>query len=83
MKSKINLAKSARLDFRIDYNVRNFKLYSSVDAFQRALDPCRDTSKQHKWDAQHPAPVLLLKLSGKFGPDAHSVVLPTSVKKQP
>lgn len=83
LKSNINQARAGRLDFRIDNDVRSFKLYSSVDAFQLALDPYRDTSKLHKWNAQHPAPVLLLKLSGHFGPDAYSVVLPTSVKKQP
>ncbi|QLG13271.1 hypothetical protein HLB42_20260 (plasmid) [Deinococcus sp. D7000] len=83
LKTNINQAKSGQLDFRIDNDVRNFKLYSSVDAFQLALDPYRDNTKLHQWDAQHPAPVLLLKLSGHFGPDAYSVVAPASVKKQP
>ncbi|QFP78525.1 permease prefix domain 1-containing protein [Deinococcus sp. AJ005] len=83
LKTNINQAKAGQLDFRIDNGVQNFKLASSVDEFQLALDPYRDTTKLRQWDAQHPAPVLLLKLSGKFGPDAYTVVSPASVKKQP
>jgi hypothetical protein len=81
--TNINQAKSGRLGFRIDNDVRHFKLYSSVDAFQLALDPYRNTSKLYKWDAQHPAPVLLLKLNGQSGPDAYTVVSPASMNKQP
>lgn len=81
LKTNINQAKSGQLDFRIDNGVQNFKLSHSVDEFQLALDPYRDSSKRHQWDAQHPAPVLLLKLSGHFGPDAYSVVAPDTVRQ--
>ncbi|MBB5363614.1 hypothetical protein [Deinococcus humi] len=83
LKSNIHQANAGQLDIRIDNDVRNFKLYSSVDAFRPALDPYLNTSNLHQWDAQHPAPVLLLKLSGHFGADASTVVSPASVKKQP
>jgi len=80
LKSNVNQAEQGRIQFRIDNDIRNFKLFSDVRGFQAALDPYRDTTKVHHWDAAHPAPVLLLELSGHFGPDAYTVVSPASVK---
>ena len=80
LKSNISPAGSGRVQFRLDNEARTFRLFSSVSAFQAALDPYRDVTKLHGWSAQHPAPALLLKLSGKFGRDAYTVVDPRSVR---
>ncbi|WP_420595472.1 permease prefix domain 1-containing protein [Deinococcus sp.] len=81
LKTNVNQAEQGRVQFRIDNDVRDFKLFSDVNAFQAALDPYRDTTKLHQWDAAHPAPVLVLELSGHFGPDAYKVVPPSSIQQ--
>ena len=58
-----------------------YRFYSSLDAFRAALKPyLSPDSKISYWDASHPAPALLVKLSGTFGKDAFTVVPPASVK---
>ena len=79
LKSNISPAGPGNVQFRMTDNARNFKLSSSVNAFQAAIDPYRDNTKVHHWDAKHPAPVLLLQLSGHFGRDAFTVVDPSTV----
>ncbi|AZI43301.1 hypothetical protein EHF33_11570 [Deinococcus psychrotolerans] len=81
LKSNVNQAKDGQVQFRMDNEAKHFKLYSDVNAFQAALDPYRDTGKIHHWDAAHPAPALILELSGHFGPDAYSVVPTQSVQR--
>ena len=57
-----------------------YKLYDSVNAVRTALNPYLMKSSINHWDAQHPAPALLVKLNGKFGKDAFTVVNPATVK---
>jgi hypothetical protein len=73
-------AKAKKALFRIENEAKNHKFYSNVADFQKALDPYRDMKKTYYWDAQHPAPALLLELSGHFGKDAYTVVNPATVK---
>lgn len=73
-------AKAQRAMLRIKNGARNYKLYPSVADFQTALDPYRDVKKTYRFDAQHPAPALLLELSGHLGRDAYTVVDPATVK---
>jgi len=58
-----------------------FKLYPRVRDFQAALDPYHTIAAAPvaHWDATHPAPALILELSGHFGPDAYTVVNPSAV----
>lgn len=74
LKSNVNQAKAGQVQFRMDNDAQHFKLYSDVNLFQAALDSYRDTTKLHHWDTAHPAPALILELSGHFGPDAYRVV---------
>jgi hypothetical protein len=78
--TNINQAQSGTIQFRIDNDVSNFKLLSSIAEFKKALEPYRDQTKLHRWDAKHPAPALVLELSGHFGPDAFKVVSPKTIK---
>ena len=75
-------AQAGSIQFHVPYDFKDFKLYSNLDAFKAALDPYRTiaTAPVVHWDAAHPAPALLLELSGHFGPDAYTVVSPASVK---
>ena len=81
LNTNVAQAEAGRVQFRIDNDVRNFKLFASAEAFQAALDPYRDTTKLHQWDADHPAPVLVLELSGHYGPDAYTVVSPDTIRQ--
>lgn len=78
-----NPAQAGTIQFRVPNQFKNFKIYSNTNDFQRALAPYNDTATAPitQWNAKHPAPVLLLKLSGRFGLDAYTVVSPASVKK--
>lgn len=80
-----NQAQAGAINFRVPKQFKNFKIYSNTTDFQRALEPYNDRTSAPvaQWDAKHPAPVLLLKLSGRFGLDSYTVVSPTAVKKQP
>lgn len=60
-----------------------YKLYSSVAAFQTALEPYRIHPSIVGWDTKHPAPALLVKLNGTFGKDAFTVIPPASVTISP
>ncbi|CAM4352145.1 permease prefix domain 1-containing protein [Deinococcus marmoris] len=78
-------AQAGSVQFHVPPDFKDYKLYSNPSEFQKALEPYQQlvTAPVAQWNAQHPAPVLLLKLSGHFGPDAYTVVSPASVKKQP
>ncbi len=73
-------ARAQGATLRIKNDAKNYKLYSNVADFQVALDPYRDVKKTYHFDAKHPAPALLLELSGHFGRDAYTVVNPATVK---
>ncbi|TSA82433.1 hypothetical protein FNU79_13740 [Deinococcus detaillensis] len=81
--SSINQAQTGSVAFQVSDVKQPFKLYSSVRDFQAALDPYRTiaTAPVASWDATHPAPALILELSGHFGPDAYSVVPAQSVRR--
>jgi hypothetical protein len=58
-----------------------YRFAPSLDAFKTALKPyLSPTSQFSYWDAQHPAPALLLKLTSRSGGDAYTVVNPATVK---
>ncbi|OLV16158.1 permease prefix domain 1-containing protein [Deinococcus marmoris] len=78
-------AQAGSVQFHVPPDFKDYKLYSNPSEFQKALEPYQQlvTAPVAQWNAQHPAPVLLLKLSGHFGPDAYTIVSPGSVKKQP
>ena len=82
LNSSVNQAQQGRVVFPVGAAKPPFKLYANVRDFQAALDPYRTiaTAPVVHWDAAHPAPALLLELSGHFGPDAYTVVPPASVK---
>jgi len=82
LNSSVNQAQQGRIVFPVGDAKPPFKLYSNVRDFQAALDPYRTiaTAPVVHWDAAHPAPALLLELSGHSGPDAYTVVSPASVK---
>lgn len=64
------------------YNgVPNVRLVTDLARFQAALKPYQQQqTKLHQWSEAHPAPALLLRLSGHFGPDAYAVVPPAGVQ---
>lgn len=74
------VAQSGQVTFRIYDQVQHFKLLSSVEAMHRALGPYRDAFLA--WDAEHPAPAVVLALSGHFGSDAYTVVPPQQLRRQ-
>ncbi|QFP75105.1 permease prefix domain 1-containing protein [Deinococcus sp. AJ005] len=78
-------AQVGSVQFHVPPDFKDYKLYSNPSEFQKALEPYQQlvTAPVAQWNAQHPAPVLLLKLSGHFGPDAYTIVSPGSVNKQP
>ncbi len=78
-------AQGGSVQFHVPQDFMNYQLVATFSEFQKALEPYQQlvTAPVAQWNAQHPAPVLLLKLSGHFGPDAYTIVAPASVKKQP
>ena len=80
LKTSFDQAKAQKARFRIANEAKNYKLYSNVADFQAALDPYRLKPHLNRWDAQYPAPALLLELSGRFDHDAYTVVDPGAVK---
>jgi len=83
LSSDISEAQKGEVAFRVDDDKQPLKLYASVREFQAALDPYRTiaTAPVAHWDTAHPAPVLILELSGHFGQDAYTVVNPTALHK--
>ncbi|ULH14002.1 hypothetical protein MF271_00545 (plasmid) [Deinococcus sp. KNUC1210] len=79
--SSVNQAQTGSITFQVSDRKQPFKLYSSVEDFQAALDPYRTitTAPVVHWDATHPAPALILELSGHFGRDAYTVVNPSAL----
>lgn len=79
----VNVSEAGRVVLR-KYGATDFyKLQPSAEAFRRALDPDRTDPKISFFDARHPAPALLVKLSGKFGNGAFTVVDPATIKISP
>ncbi|MVN88495.1 hypothetical protein GO986_17270 [Deinococcus sp. HMF7620] len=80
----INVAQKGEVTFRIQEDVRFFKLRASVGEMQLALDPYRDLApdKLVAWSPQRPAPATLLELKGRFGPGSYSVVSPQDVQRR-
>ena len=76
-------AQAASVQFHVPNEFKDFKLYSNINEFKAALEPYRKESiaPVRQWDAAHPAPVLVLELSGHFGPDAYKVVPPSSIQQ--
>lgn len=64
------------------YNgVPSVRLVANLAQFQAALQPYQQQqTKLHQWSEARPAPALLLRLSGHFGPDAYAVVPPAGVQ---
>ena len=83
LNSSISQAQTGSVAFQVRDAKQPFKLYSSVRDFQAALDPYRTIASAPvlHWDTAHPAPVLVLELSGHFGPDAYKVVPPSSIQQ--
>ncbi|AZI44081.1 hypothetical protein EHF33_14275 [Deinococcus psychrotolerans] len=81
LNSNVNQAQTGSVAFQVSDVKQPFKLYSNVREFQAALDPYRTiaTAPVAYWDAAHPAPALILELSGHFGDDAYTVVNPSAV----
>lgn len=82
LSSSVNQAQTGSVAFQVSDAKQPFKLYSNVRDFQAALDPYRTiaTAPVAQWDAAHPAPALILELSGHFGDDAYKVVSPASTE---
>lgn len=74
-------AQAGSVQFHVPQDFVDYKLYSSVSAFHKAIALYKKlvTAPVAMWNAQHPAPVLILELSGHFGADAFTVVSPTAV----
>jgi len=81
LSSSVNQAQTGSVAFQVNDVKQPFKLYSSVRDFQAALDPYHTiaTAPVAHWDATHPAPALILELSGHFGDDAYTVVNPSTL----
>ncbi|WP_161884456.1 hypothetical protein [Deinococcus alpinitundrae] len=82
LSTDVSQAQKGQVAFQKNDDKQPVKFYSSVRDFQAALDPYRTiaTAPVAHWDAAHPAPALILKLSGHFGLDAYTVVSPASIK---
>lgn len=80
--NSVSQAENGLVRFQVKKNFVHYKLFANASSFQAALDPYRNIAVAPvlHWNAQHPAPVLLLKLSGHFGPDAYTVVSPSSMR---
>ena len=76
-------AQAESIEFHVPNGVKDFKLYSNLKEFKAALEPYQNIAAAPvlQWDAAHPAPVLVLELSGHFGPDAYKVVPPSSIQQ--
>ena len=74
-------AQAGSIQFHVPYDFKDIKLYSNIDEFKAALEPYRESATIGHWDAAHPAPFLVFKLSGHFGPDAYKVVPPSSIQQ--
>ena len=81
LRNSISEAEKGQTAFQVNDDKPPFKLYPNVRAFQAALDPYRTiaTAPVAYWDADHPAPALILELSGNFGDGAYTVVNPSAV----
>ncbi|MFC4455101.1 permease prefix domain 1-containing protein [Deinococcus sonorensis] len=78
--SNINQARGGQVQLQLPLEAQHYRLYARVSSFQSALEPSLSPTAPRQWDAQHPAPALLLKLSGKFGRDAFTVVDPKTIQ---
>jgi len=78
--STIHQAEQGHIRFQLAETRQPFKLFPSVQAFKAALRPYLKENALRHWDRRHPAPALLLKLSGHFGSDAFMVVDPGAVQ---
>ena len=78
-----NQAQAGSVQFHVPSDFKNFTLYSNLNEFKAALEPYQNIAAAPvlQWDAAHPAPVLVLELSGHFGPDAYKVVPPSSIQQ--
>ncbi len=77
--SAIHQAEQSHIRFQLAEDRQPFRLFPTVSAFQAALRPSLGEQAVRRWDRQHPAPALLLKLTGHFGRDAFTVVDPGTV----
>lgn len=76
--SNIVQGSAGKAQFRIYNDTRPLQLFSTVESFQKALDPYR--GKITQWNSARPAPALLLELTGTFDQDAYTVVLPDKTR---
>lgn len=77
----INVAKEGVLTLNRSISADPYRFTASPGAFKTALEPyVSPTSHLSYWDAQHPAPVLLLKLSRKADGDPFTAVDPATIK---
>jgi len=76
----VSQAQAGKIQFAVNKDLVYSRLYSNMRDFQAALYPYRSVARAPvaHWDAAHPAPVLILELSGHFGPDAYKVVDPSA-----
>jgi hypothetical protein len=82
LKANIAVAKQGRVTFQM-YTVeaQHLQPVQSLEGFQLRLDPLRNTPTRMQWSSQHPAPALVLALSGHFGADAYQVLPEARVQR--